>query len=168
MKRIVFSLSLILATIMMQAQTVEQRLKSVEDKIALKELVDEFSILSDQKDGEIQALLFTENAVVKTYLGDKCILTLKGRKQIGDTFGNFLKSQETVYHINGQQTVKVDGDKATGISYCQVTLIANTNGKHTQTMQGVYYNDEYVRVNGKWLINKRDSHFQWRETKIIE
>lgn len=152
----------------MQGQTIEQRLKAVEDRQALKELVDEFSILSDQKEGEVQAQLFTEDAVVNTYLGDRIILTLNGRKQIGDTFGSFLKTQETVYHINGQQTVKIDGDQATGISYCQVTLIANANGKKTQTMQGVYYNDEYKCVDGKWLISKRDSHFVWRDEKVME
>lgn len=145
-----------------------KRVADIEDRMALKELVDKFSILSDQKDVQSQALLFTEDAVVSTYFGDKLTLSLNGRKQIGEVFGNFLNTQEIVYHINGQQTVKINGDKATGISYCQVTLVAIENGKRTMTMQGVYYDDEYVRMDGKWLIAKRTSHFVWRDCKVVD
>ncbi|MGO6852405.1 hypothetical protein ACCS68_18590 [Rhizobium beringeri] len=28
----------------------------------------------------------------------------------------------------------------------------------------VYYNDEYVRQGGRWLISKRTLHFTWRDT----
>ncbi|CAN7211045.1 nuclear transport factor 2 family protein [Rhizobium leguminosarum] len=31
-------------------------------------------------------------------------------------------------------------------------------------LRGVYYNDEYVRQDGRWLISKRTSHFTWRDT----
>ena len=92
---------------------------------------------------------------------------LKGRKQIGDAFGNFLQMFETVYHINGQQTVTIDGDKATGISYCTVMLIGEENGKKIKTTMGVFYKDEYVRENGKWLIDKRTSTFAWRDRREL-
>ena len=62
---------------------------------------------------------------------------------------------DTVYHLNGQQIVDIQGDHATGISYCFVTLIGN--GKMNQS--GVRYNDTYVKQNGKWLIKKRESNF---------
>lgn len=84
---------------------------------------------------------------------------LIGRKQIGEVFGTFLTRFETVYHINGQQTVVIDGDKASGTSYCLAILIGVENGKRIKTTIGVYDHDEYVRENNRWLIAKRRSTF---------
>ena len=57
--------------------------------------------------------------------------------------------------------MKIDGNKATGIAYAQVVLVSENNGKKIMRTQGVRYNDEYVRQNGRWLISKRTSHFEW-------
>jgi hypothetical protein len=42
-------------------------------------------------------------------------------------------------------------------------LFGTENGKRVKTSIGVRYNDEYVRENGKWLIRKRTSFFDWME-----
>lgn len=110
-----------------------------------------------------QTLLFTEDAMVESYSGGQLVSSLKGRKQIGDTFGAYLANFETVYHINGQQTVELHGDRATGISYCLVTLIGTENGRKIKNTAGVYYNDEYLRRGSAWLIAKLVSHFAWRD-----
>ena len=96
-------------------------------------------------------------------LGQSAGNALTGRKQIGDAFAAFLSNFETVYHINGQQTITLNGDKASGISYCLVTLIGTVNGKKIKTTMGVYYNDEYVKQNGHWFIAKRQSNFTWTD-----
>ena len=97
-------------------------LKNIENRIALKELVDTFSILADKKDTDAQTFLFTEDAQVYNYDEGKLTTILKGREEIGKAFRDYLALFETVYHINGQQTVNIDGDKADGISYWQGVL----------------------------------------------
>jgi hypothetical protein len=67
-----------------------------------------------------------------------------------------------VYHINGQQTVELNGDRATGTSYCLVVLVRTQNGKKLRTTGGVSYHDEYARDGSEWLIARRVSHFAWR------
>jgi hypothetical protein len=141
----------------------ENRIAAIEDKIALKTLVDTFSVLADVKDVKSQLFLFTENAEVSSITNGKPGATLTGRKHIGEAFAGFLNLFEVVYHINGQQTLTLNGDKASGISYCQVVLIGNENGKKMKTTMGVIYHDEYVKENGYWLINKRQSNFTWTE-----
>ncbi|WP_246767351.1 nuclear transport factor 2 family protein [Rhizobium leguminosarum] len=89
--------------------------------------------------------------------------SFKGRKEIGDAFAGYLANFETVYHINGQQTVELNGDTATGTAYCLVVLIADEAGKKIKNTSGVTYHDEYVRRDGKWLIAKRTSNFVWRD-----
>ncbi|WP_436414001.1 nuclear transport factor 2 family protein [Petrimonas sp.] len=168
MKKIIMLAALLNIAFVAQSQTksVEKRIVEIEDRLALKELVDRFSILSDIKHAQAQALLFTEDAVVETYQGDKLTVTLQGREQIAEVFGNFLNSMETVYHINGQQTVELNGNNATGISYCLVTLIGMENGKKMITNHGVFYQDNYVKDRDrKWLISKRKSTFHWTEKR---
>lgn len=143
----------------------EKRIADIEDRIAIKNVVDTFSVLADRKDIDKQILLFTEGATVTSVVNGQPGMALSGRKQIGDAFRQFLNLFETVYHINGQQTLTINGDNASGISYCLVTLIGNQNGKKMKTTMGVYYNDEFVKQNGHWLIAKRTSNFTWQEAK---
>lgn len=142
----------------------EKRIAAIEDRIAIKNVVDTFSVLADVKNVDKQVLLFTEDATVESIRnGQPAGNPLKGRKQIGDAFRSFLNLFEVVYHVNGQQTLTLDGDKASGISYCQVTLIGNENSKKMKTTFGIYYHDEYVKQNGRWLIAKRQSNFTWTD-----
>lgn len=143
-------------------------LENIKNRAELKELVDTFSILADKKDTDTQTFLFTEDAEVYTYRDGELITVLKGRDEIGKAFRDYLSLFETVYHINGQQTVNIDKYKANGISYCQVVLIRVENGNKIMLMQGVYYNDEYTNINGKWLISKRTSNFVWSDNRIIK
>jgi ketosteroid isomerase-like protein len=143
--------------------TIEQRLQTIEDTTALKRLVDTFSNLADTKDVAAQVLLFTEDATVTSISGGEVGSTFAGRKAIGDAFAGYLASFETVYHINGQQTVELNGDTATGTAYCLVVLIAAENGKKIKNTAGVIYHDEYVRQDGQWRIAKRTSNFTWRD-----
>ncbi len=173
MKKMMLLIALLGVVFASQAQpsankSLEKRITEIEDRLALKELVDRFSTLSDVKHAHAQALLFTEDAVVETYVGDRLTVTLKGREQIAEVFGNFLNSMETVYHINGQQTVELNGNNATGISYCRVTLIGQENGKKMITNHGIYYQDNYVKRNGQWLISKRKSTFHWTEKREMQ
>ena len=163
MKKLVFAICTLLVSLSMTAQTtksIDERIFELENKAALKNLVDTFSILADIKDAQAQTLLFTENAVVDSYRDGKLGTHLEGRKQIGDVFGNFLSNFKIVYHFNGQHSVTINGNKATGILYCLTTLISADNVK---TTFGIHYNDEYVFENGKWLISKRSSYFDWTD-----
>lgn len=146
----------------------EDSLVKYKNQAELKELVDTFSILADKKDTDAQTFLFTEDAQVYNYDEGKLTTVLKGREEIGKAFRDYLALFETVYHINGQQTVNIDGDKADGISYCQVVLVRIENGEKVALIRGVYYNDEYTNIDGKWLISKRTSNFVWSDSRIIK
>lgn len=138
-------------------------IKELEDRALLKELVDAISILADKKDVHSQVQLFSEDAISETFAGGMSVLKLKGRKEMEDAFGDFLKDFETVYHFNGQQIVTVNGDNATGMCYCLVTLIGIEDGKKMKTTIGVIYQDDFVRENNSWLIAKRIGNFDWQE-----
>src|SRR5688500_15551037 len=107
----------------------EQRLAAIEDKMAIKYVVDEFSNLADVKEIDKQVLLFTDDGVVQSVSGGQPGNPLKGRQQLKQAFSAFLANFHTVYHQNGQQTINLQGDKATATSYCRVILVGKENGK---------------------------------------
>lgn len=161
-----FLLMLLYSTSYSQIKTMKtaKHLSSeIEDRVAIKNCVDTFSILADQKETQKQTLLFTEDAIVESISQGRPGTILMGRKQIGDAFAAFLNLFNIVYHINGQQTITLKGNTAHGISYCLVTLIGNENGKKMKTTLGVYYNDDFVKKDNQWLISKRVSTFAWQD-----
>lgn len=162
MKKILFIIMLMAGSMLTAiAQNKNNIQQELADRMALKDLVDTFSNLADTKEVDAQVRLFTDSAVVISYHGKEMTSILKGREELAKRFKTFLDKFDTVYHINGQQTVDINGDKATGTAYCMVVLVCEENGRKIMITHGVRYNDEYMRQNGKWLINKRTSHFEW-------
>ncbi len=138
-------------------------LKELTDRTSLKELVDHISILGDRKEFNAQVQLFSEDALSETFAGGASILKLKGRKEMAEAFGNFLKDFDTVYHFNGQQVVTINGDHASGTCYCLIKLIGDEDGRKMKTTIGAVYQDSYVRADDRWLVAKRVGDFQWQE-----
>lgn len=81
--------------------TLEKRIRDIEDRMAIKHVIDTFSILADQKETGQQILLFTENAIVELVVQGQPDSPFRGRKQIGEALAAFLKDFETVYHTDG-------------------------------------------------------------------
>lgn len=170
MKKYIISLALVLVNSIAHSQSNKTNStdSEIEDRIAIKNIVDTFSILADLKETSKQTFLFTEDATVESIFNGKIGSSFKGRKEIGDAFSSFLKLYQVVYHINGQQTVNIEGKKATAISYCLVTLINTENGNKMKTTFGIYYNDDFVKIQNQWFISKRVSNFVWQEKSKIE
>ncbi|CAM3068161.1 nuclear transport factor 2 family protein [Paenibacillus sediminis] len=152
---------------MNQTNDIAERINELENVRALRELVDNFSILADKKEVWRQTELFTKDATVDSYVNGELTSSLKGTQEIGTAFEAFLSNFEIVYHINGQHVVSINGNKAQGTLYCRVDLINSVNGKKINNTSAVSYKDEYVFENGKWLIAKRTSTFVWQDRKEI-
>ncbi|AWB24950.1 nuclear transport factor 2 family protein [Methylobacterium currus] len=151
----------------MHDEKTEARLRRLEDRADLKALVDTFSILADRKDIRSQVLLFTEDATVDSYVGDQRVSALKGREQLAAAFEGYLSRFETVYHQNGQQTVEIEGGRATGTAYCLTVLVGMQDGRRVMTTSGVTYADRYVRGEAGWLIAGRVTRLEWQRSEEL-
>jgi len=149
-------------------KNIEQRLAAIEDKMAIKYVVDEFSNLADTKEIDKQVLLFTEDGVLVSLSNGQPGSPLKGREQLKQAFSAFLSNFHTVYHQNGQQTINLQGNKAEAVSYCRVILVGKQNDKEMKTTLYTIYKDVFVKENGKWLINHRTSNFVRREVEEVK
>src|SRR5687768_3328041 len=152
----------------MDNKSIEQRLAAIEDKMAIKYVVDEFSNLADTKEIDKQILLFTEDGVVQSVSNGQPGSPLKGRDQLKQAFSGFLSNFHTVYHQNGQQTINLQGNKAEAVSYCRVILVGKQNDKEMKTTLYTIYKDAFLKEGGKWLIKHRTSNFVHREVEEVK
>lgn len=157
----------LVATAQTRQQNLAQRIEVIEDKLAIKNVLDRFSALADTKEIDEQVLLFTEDGVVESFSKGMPSSKLVGRQQLKEVFSRFLAGFSTVYHQNGQQTIDLQGDKASATSYCTVILVGEQEGKTMKTTLYTIYQDEFVKFNGQWLIKYRTSNFVWREVEEV-
>ena len=139
-------------------------------KMELKELVDEFSNLADVKDAKSQGELFLPDGVLEFQMGfDGEIQNLVGREALVQAFAATINPCKSVYHINGQHTVKFNDDltEAEGTAYCQATLVNVEDGKDVMTTNYVRYADVYVKVDGKWFIKRRRTTFMISDKHVV-
>lgn len=134
-------------------------LQDLEAKSELKQLVDTFANLGDERRIKDQMSLFVPDTKVQVYMGEDLVFDISGVEQLEETFSGFIANVTHLFHMNGQQVVDIDGDSATGIAYCQVKLVTEEDGKAFITDSSVRYKDEYVQRDGRWLFKTRISHF---------
>ncbi|MFE3292130.1 nuclear transport factor 2 family protein [Rhodococcus sp. NPDC059234] len=69
-------------------------------------------------------------------------------------------------HFNGQSTVTIDGNRATGESYCLAHHVSiDDSGRRTLMIASIRYLDEFVRHEGNWLFAERRLMVDWTETR---
>jgi hypothetical protein len=143
-------------------------LEILQAKAELKELVDTFSNLADEKNIPGQMPLFTPDTTVKVYMGDELLFDISGTKQLEEVFTGFTANVVRSFHMNGQHVVKIDGDSATGFLCCQVKLVSEEDGREIISNHSIRYDDEYVRQNGTWSIKTRISHFSINDKRALQ
>jgi hypothetical protein len=143
-------------------------LEILQAKVELRELVDAFSNLGDEKKISEQMLLFTPDTRYKVYFGGQLVSDVSGTKQLEEDFTNHASLVKRYFSLNGQHVVKVDGDTATGVSYSQMKMVRDEEGKEVITDYSVKFDDEYVRQNGTWLIKERTCHFTIIDTRTLQ
>ena len=79
-----------------------------------------------------------------------------------------LNAYAATTHFNGQSTILLDGDWATGESYCLAHhLKVGQDGERTMMIASIRYLDEVVKQDGQWLFAERRLMVNWTETRPI-
>ena len=89
------------------------------DRLAIRELVDAYAHCADRRDAGAEVALHRGHALprVHGWSGSEPTQVLHGREALTPVFDDLNRYQATM-HFNGQITVALDGDQATGESYC--------------------------------------------------
>jgi hypothetical protein len=136
-------------------------------KEELRNLIDAYAYLGDEwKISEVMRL-FTEDAVYRIYMGDLLVANVNGTAELEKEFNGHAAQVKAYFTMNGQHTVQLGDGTATGISFSQIKMIREPEGKRNITDYSVKYEDKYVRQNGKWLINERIGYFVMVEERAL-
>ena len=137
------------------------------DRLAIRELFDAYAHCADRRDAQGQMALFTEDTRFLVHMDAESAeptQELHGRESLAPVF-DALNAYAVTTHFNGQSTVVLDGDRATGESYCIAHHISLAeDGSRTLMKASIRYLDEFVRQDGRWLFAERRLMVDWTET----
>lgn len=138
------------------------------DRLAIRELFDAYARCADTRDAKGQMALFTEDTRFVVYMDARDpepTQELYGREALAPVF-DALNAYIATMHFNGQSTVELDGDRATGVSYCLAHHLTEApDGSRTLMVASIVYLDTFVRQDGAWLFAERRLMVNWTDTR---
>ena len=137
------------------------------DRLAIRELVDAYAYCADRREADRQKSLFTEDTHYVVYMdgqGSEPTYALDGREALTPVFDDLNRYQATM-HFNGQSTITLDGDHATGESYCIAHHLFTEDGERKLMVAWLRYGDTFVKVDDTWLFGERNLYVDWTETR---
>lgn len=137
------------------------------DRRRIRELIDAYAHCADRRDAEGQMALFTEDSVFQVFMDSRQqapTYVVDGREGLAPIFAALGQYQATT-HFNGQSTIELDGDRATGESYCIAHHLSEKDGHRTMMLASIRYLDRFVKLNGIWQFSERKLMVDWTETR---
>ena len=138
------------------------------DRLAIRELVDAYAHCADRRDATGQMALFTEDTLFLVFMDATAAeptQELHGRESLAPVFDD-LNQYVATMHFNGQSTVALDGDRATGESYCLAHHLKVTEDRQrTLMVASIRYLDEFVKQDGQWFFAERRLMVNWIDTR---
>jgi ketosteroid isomerase-like protein len=138
------------------------------DRLAIRELIDAYAHCADRRDARGQMALFTGDTRFLVFMDATAAeptQELHGRESLAPVFDD-LNQYVATMHFNGQSTILLDGDRATGESYCLAQhLKVGQDGQRTMMIASIRYLDELAKQDGQWLFAERRLMVNWTETR---
>jgi SnoaL-like domain len=139
------------------------------DRLAIRELFDAYAHCADRRDAEGQKSLFTDNIRFAVFMdGERsgASYVLNGRDALSPVFDD-LNRYEATTHFNGQSTVTIVGDSATGESYTLAHHVSTEAGRRRIMIASIRYLDIFEKIEGSWYIAERNLILDWSETRDL-
>ncbi len=139
------------------------------DRLAIRELVDAYAHCADRRDAAAQMALFAANAHFVVFMNGKDptpSMELHARVDLAPVFED-LKKYDATTHFNGQSTVRLEGSRATGETYCLAHHVTVTEGGRRLMVASLRYLDAFAKIEGKWLFAERRLLVDWIEERAM-
>ena len=134
------------------------------DRLEIVNLIDAWARCADRRRPQEQAALFAPEGRITVQMPDSSdsepVQTLQGRAELADAF-KVLETYDATTHFNGQSMITLDGDHATGESYCLAHHIWVEDGQRMLMIMAIRYHDTFIRQDGRWLFAHRELITDW-------
>lgn len=140
-----------------------------DDRAQLRELVDAYARCADRVDNEGLAALFTPDGVLRICErgNPEPVRQRFGRAEISEAIKGLTRYEVTM-HLVGNHYSEIDGDSATGETYCRASHITvHDDGSRTNHVMNIRYLDQFVRLPEGWRIATRELQVEWTEDHTI-
>jgi ketosteroid isomerase-like protein len=144
-------------------------LAEIADRIAIRELVDAYAHCADRRDAEGQMALFTADTEFLVYMDARSETPgqeIRGREGLRPVLDD-LNAYRATTHFNGQSTVEVRGNEATGESYCLAHHVKIEGQGRTLMVASIRYLDRFIKENGQWYFRQRKLMVDWIDTRVM-
>jgi hypothetical protein len=124
---------------------------------------------ADRRDAEGQKALFTVDTRFAVYMdgpGTDPSYVLEGREALSPVFDDLNRYQATM-HLNGQSTVTIDSDRATGESYTIAHHVSAEAGNRQIMVAWLRYLDVFSKIDKSWYFAERALILEWSETRAL-
>lgn len=141
------------------------------DRDALADLAAEYARCVDRGDPEGVAACFAPDGVLRIVnlaKGGKVMAERSGRDEIVRAISRM--SYDATFHFVGQQQVDIDGDTATGETYCIAhhLTIPDDGSPATDYIMFIRYQNQFVRLDEGWRFAVRELNIDWTETRLAK
>jgi hypothetical protein len=139
------------------------------DRLAIRELFDAYAHCADTRDAEQQMALFTTDTHFSVFMdgpGTDPTSVLEGREALLPVFDALNRYEQTM-HFNGQSTVIIEGNDATGDSYTIAHHVYTEDGTRMVMVAWLRYLDTFTKIDQAWYIAERQIILEWSETRPL-
>lgn len=145
----------------------QAELEELVAKAALRNLAERYAQGVDRRDRDAFLSAFHPDATLAVHHPsekEEGINVMRGHEQIGRV-PEFIKVYPKTYHVLGQSTYEIDGDTATGETYCVAHHLTPDRHGGTNYVMYIRYADTYRRDDGEWRIATRRVNVDWTDQR---
>jgi SnoaL-like domain len=139
----------------------------MDDRAALRELVDRYAEAVDDRRGAAMAELFVPDGRLLVHEADSGEQShaYHGRSELAEVAAEMERLYLRTFHLVANFVCRLDGDRASGTPYC-IAHHLRDDGRGLQVIvMPVRYRDSYLRTDQGWRFEERICTVQWRERR---
>jgi hypothetical protein len=137
------------------------------DRLAIRELIDAYAHFADRRLPDEQAALYADDGRTLVYddpTASEPAQVLTGRAEHAEGFG-VLSQYAATMHFNGQSSIALSGDRATGETYTLAHHLLGAGEGRTLLVMFIRYEDSFIKRDGTWRFAERKLHIDWTDSR---
>jgi len=133
----------------------------VNDAQELRQLAERYAFGCDHRDEALLRTVFVDGAVLNVHRPDRpSTMTMPDDIHRIPTG---LARYDVTFHFVGNHRCDVQGDTATGETYCIAHHVKGTD----DFVMHIRYEDQYVRTPDGWRMKQRDLRLLWTSNEVV-
>ena len=139
-------------------------------RTALRQLVERYAQAADTRNYEAFRELFVSEGAIHIHHGNPAETrpeySLESLEVIVKAMSGLEEYEKTQHHVTNH-LVTLDGERATGQTYCTAHHIYRKDGAPWNLTMAIRYSDRYVCEKGRWWFEERRLGVDWERHESL-